>query len=156
MIKDWLEDLAKPGTETIKVAVGYCTPARVKITGVLKPYHIKVHCIDQKLHHDADGFATHYTATIRVNSKAAAWAEYVLLRSGKFELLSRPKNRKNAEWAAQYGGRMPTPWDVLSGRAKPWLDPECTHDPKTGKKLTKKQRAAAQYSPPAKKRRRRR
>jgi hypothetical protein len=45
-----------------------------------------------------------------VNDDAARWAEYLLLRSNHFHLLSRPIDARNERWAIKWSGRMPQPW----------------------------------------------
>ena len=60
-------------------------------------------------------------AEIRVSEKAAAWAEYLLLRTGALYVPGRYVNRRNAEWAKRHGGVMPPAWS----EGKPWIEASC-------------------------------
>ena len=109
-------------SKTIVIGWGACTPMRPKhVLSALKPYGVKV----EKL--IVDGQTTGSEAQITVSDAAAEWAEYLILRSGKFGLLSPPLNPKNIKWAAKWQtlpaqrgcnghtqagtvGKLPTPW----------------------------------------------
>jgi len=131
------ETLFRPDTETIAVATAICTATRTKITGVLSPYHVRHEISHEYIVRDTStGFPLYGVATIRVKrGKVAIWAEYLLLRSGKFIVTSRPKHPKNAAWAKKHDGLLPTPWDARSEKSA-MVEKKCKHDPETGRKLT--------------------
>ncbi len=104
-------------TKTISVAKGLCSPARGAITGTLKPYGVKVLRISEYKDPTLDGYM--HCADVTVNDKAAAWAEYLLLRSGRFQLLSKPINPDNEKWALKWNKKMPRPWIEKGCDAKP-------------------------------------
>ncbi len=108
---------------TISVAKGLCSPARQAITGTLKPYGVVVHNVREY----RDDTLSQYMncAEVTVNSQAAGWVEYLLLRSGRFQLLSKPVNPGNEKWALKWDRKMP----------KPWIEKGCDH-PK-GKRQSK-------------------
>lgn len=100
----------------IVVAAGLCVPMRERIARTLAPYGV-VHEARNGGWLDACGgptidpnFARVDTGVVLVRDQAAAWAEYLLLRSGRFRLLSSPLDPRNARWALQWGGAMPRPW----------------------------------------------
>lgn len=140
---------AKPGprTQTITVAKPYCSPARNITTGALQPYGVKVHAIDERTEKaELRGFLRRMkveartwdnlkfgpgaviwlpmaiVAEVRVNEAAAAWAEYLLLRTGKLYVPGKYVNPRNAEWAARHGGQMPPAW----AEGRPWIETSCS------------------------------
>lgn len=121
----WLDNLMYPGTVTIQVAKPWCTPARGVILSALQPYHVKILGLSEKIVEDGEGNKLYIEASIRVQAKQGKWAEYLLLRTARFQLLSKPLYRNNARLAARYAGKMPTPWDRMTGRAEPWQEPGC-------------------------------
>lgn len=121
----WVDGLFNPGTELIRVAKPWCTPARPVALSALQPYHVAILSFDERIVRDLDGNNLFIEASIRVKREQAEWAEYLLLRTNRFQLVSRPINPKNKRWAARYAGRMPTPWDIATGRAQPWREPGC-------------------------------
>ena len=123
LLKGLFEDLfdgfrPKPKTETILVAKPYCTPARQTITGIFNHYGVKLLGLKEKLTYENDIPAL-IEATVTVSSKQAVWAEYLLLRSQKFMLMSKPKNKRNLEWASKYNV-MPESWN-----GKPLIEKGC-------------------------------
>ena len=129
-------------TRVITVAKPYCSPARNIITGALQPYGVKIYGdikeysrmagvrgMFKQLQLSPESFdggvpvalpiAT--IAEIRVSEKAAAWAEYLLLRTGALYVPGRYVNRRNAEWAKRHGGVMPPAWS----EGKPWIEASC-------------------------------
>lgn len=97
--------------KTIIVAKALCTPARDAVTRTLQPYgvlHTIEHYPDETLSKAMQAVA------VTVNDQAAAWTEYLLLRSKQFRLLSTPLDSRNKQWAGQWNGKMPQPW-VESG-----------------------------------------
>lgn len=105
-------------TETIVVAKPYCTPARQTITGIFNQYGVKLLGLKEKLTY-VDNIPALIEATVTVSSKQAVWAEYLLLRSHKFMLMSQPKNKRNFEWASKHNV-MPQSWN-----GKPLIEKNC-------------------------------
>lgn len=125
-------------TRTITVAKAYCTPARDIITGALQPYGVRIYgyreytrltspraWLRQQGINDAEPEAKPLPmatfADVTVSEAAAAWAEYLLLRTGKLYVPGKYVNARNARWAAQHGGRMPPQWD----RGEPLIEASC-------------------------------
>ena len=108
----------KPNTETIVVAKPYCTCARQTITGIFNQYGVKLLGLKEKLTY-VDNIPALIEATVTVSSKQAVWAEYLLLRSHKFMLMSKPKNARNLEWATKHNV-MPESWN-----GKPLIEVGC-------------------------------
>lgn len=61
-------------------------------------------------------------ARVTVSEKAAAWAEYLLLRTGKLYVPGAYVNKRNEQWAARHGGQMPPAWD----KGQPWIESSCS------------------------------
>jgi hypothetical protein len=125
---------------TITVAKPYCAPARDAVMTALKPYGVKIYN-----YHEAERMVSPRTvlkmsksfadyvdsmpgtlpvatvATVTVSAEAAAWAEYLLIRSGKLYRVGPYINRRNAEWAGKHGGQMPPAWH----EGKPWIETSC-------------------------------
>lgn len=113
----------------IVVAKPICTPARIIISAALDPYGVNYECnesivlrqlnplkLPKGTEPQTDDSPLCYVAHVRVKENAAQWAEYLLLRTHKFVLLSPPKNPRNAQWVARFNvGDMP----------KPWVEPGC-------------------------------
>lgn len=97
--------------KTIIVAKALCTPARDAVTRTLQPYGV-LHTIEH--YPDATLSKAMQAVAVTVNDQAAAWTEYLLLRSKQFRLLSDPIDSRNKSWSAQWNGKMPQPW-VESG-----------------------------------------
>ena len=138
-----MRDELKPGprTRTITVAKPYCSPARSIITGALQPYGVKIHGITERprmagmrgmikqMGLDPDSFdggtntplPIAQVAKVTVNEQAAAWAEYLLLRTGKLYCPDGYVNARNEQWAKQHGGTMPPAWN----EGKPWIETSC-------------------------------
>ena len=103
-------------TTKIVVAAAMCTPTRVHVKNALQPYGVKHRVVGEFLGdysgawvQDAAG-AYLMVAEVEVNDQAAKWAEYLLLRSGKLQLVSTPLDERNRKWALRWRGRMPRPW----------------------------------------------
>ena len=134
-------------TRTITVAKPFCTPARDIVMTALNGYGVKVYDyservipvsladfarrmkIERKTFENLQygsmapvflPMAIH--AEVTVSEKAAAWAEYLLLRTGKLYVPGKYVNRRNEEWAAKHGGRMPPAWQ----EGKPWIEQSCS------------------------------
>lgn len=134
---------------TITVAKPFCSPARNIITAAFAPYGVKCHRITERtklisLHDFARRMKvelrTHenlkygptaapaflpmaIVADVTVNEKAAAWAEYLLLRTGLLYVPGKYQNPRNEQWAAQHNGRMPPAWD----NGTPWIEASCSN-----------------------------
>lgn len=133
LFKDVIEEFRpKSKTETIIVAKPYCTPARETITGIFNQYGVKLLGLKEKLTY-IDNIPGLIEANVTVSSKQATWAEYLLLRSHKFMLMSQPKNKRNLEWASKHKV-MPESWN-----GKPLIEKNCKEGLKT-LKGAKKQR----------------
>lgn len=94
--------------KTITVAKGLCSPARDAITRTLRPYGVKIRNISEYKDPALDGYM--HCADVTVNDAAAAWTEYLLLRSGRFQLLSKPIDPRNEAWALKWDKKMPQQW----------------------------------------------
>ena len=92
-------------TTRIVVAAAMCTPTRTHVKNALQPYGVKFRIAGE---YTAGAYLM--VAEVDVNDQAAKWAEYLMLRSGKMQLISKPLDRRNLQWALQWGGAMPRPW----------------------------------------------
>ncbi len=115
------ELFGEPGKKIV-VTKGLCAPSRNTVTGMFKQYGIKI--LDYEEHieqilHNGKYIPVYYQATIKVRPQQAVWAEYVLLRSKKFLLKSKPLDKRNFAWANKYNGVMPPSWN------KPIIDKGC-------------------------------
>ena len=128
-----LLDLPESPTETIIVAKPYCQPARGIIESIFEKYGVKLHGYKERLEY-IDGIPGLVTATVKVSSKQAVWAEYLLLRSHHFMLRSQPKNKRNLEWASKHNV-MPESWN-----GKPLIEVGCKEGLKRLKKNGKQNR----------------
>lgn len=109
--------------KTIVVASGLCAPARSHVQKALRPYSVQFRCTSWAEHEDGtrgpdDGMGLYNVARVRVNDGAARWAEYLLLRTGHFQLLSKPIDQRNERWAVRWNGRMPQPWVEAGCKAR--------------------------------------
>lgn len=129
-------------TRTITVAKPFCTPCRHIITGALDPYGVRIYSYSEaarmanpltvlrmssKIAGDGNLKIPHalpiaQVAQVIVSEKAAAWAEYLLLRTGKLYRVGPYINQHNREWAARHGGQMPPAWH----EGKPWIKNSCS------------------------------
>lgn len=116
---DLLQDIrVKKQIETIIVAKPYCSPARPIVEEIFKTYGVKLLGYRDRLEYIGSIPSIH-KARITVSSKQAVWAEYLLLRSNKFMLMSKPKNKRNLEWAKKHSA-MPESWN-----GKPLIERNC-------------------------------
>jgi hypothetical protein len=146
MFGDLLKDIkgvfGGSDTVTLTFAKAYCTPARDIIEPVLRKYGVKLYGYSEipkmanplKLlrlgqHMEGDMFFTlpgalpiAQEAKVVVSKKAAAWAEYLLLRTGKLYRVGKFTNPKNLAWARQHGGTMPPAWE----KGEPWIEASCS------------------------------
>lgn len=104
----------------IRLIAGMCAPIRDRVALTLAPYGV-VYAVEGATWLDTNGLPTDDlrlaradSCAVTVRDQAAAWAEYLLLRSGRFRLLSTPLDPRNERWAVQWRGTMPRPW-VESG-----------------------------------------
>ena len=129
-------------TTTLTFAKPYCSPARGIIEPVLAKYGVKVFryqeaprmtnpltvlALTSKIasgsgYRIPNALPIAQVVTVTVSEAAAAWAEYLLMRTGKLYRTGGYINRRNQQWAAQHGGEMPPAWD----EGKPWIEKSCT------------------------------
>jgi hypothetical protein len=144
LLKDIKETfgIAESDTTTLTFAKPYCTPARGIIEPVLKKYGVKVYGYTEEARVTnprnlwRPGQRKNLTgpianlpvalpiaqvAEVVVSKKAAAWAEYLLLRTGQLKRVGKFTNPKNAAWARQHGGKMPPAWE----KGEPWIEKSC-------------------------------
>lgn len=131
---------------TLTFAKPYCAPARGIIEPVLAKYGVKVYAYSEGLRManpltllakesklDPRAFddmaasfplqlPTAQVAKVTVSEKAAAWAEYLLLRTNQVYRVGRYINKRNEAWAARHGGQMPPAWH----EGKPWIERTCS------------------------------
>lgn len=142
-IKDTVSTM-RHGTPTtdLTFAKPYCSPARGIIEPVLAKYGVKVYGYQEaprmtnpldvlkmtsripgtsglKIPH---ALPVAQVATVTVSEAAAAWCEYLLLRTGKLYRVGPYINKRNQQWAAQHGGQMPPAW----AEGKPWIERTCS------------------------------
>lgn len=128
-------------TRTITVSKPYCSPARSIITSTFQRYGVKIFDLKEKVVStslgkaiaqrklDASAFDDYARKTlpvaqlaqVTVSEKQAVWAEYLMLRTGKLHIVGGYQNRRNEQWAKQYGGRMPPAWQD----GQPWIEKSC-------------------------------
>lgn len=140
------------GTHTLTVQKPYCTPAKSIILAALKPYGVRVHGIHEYVigwspsgYSSVDLTSTEalsvapvaQEAKITINKSQAGWAEYLLWRTGKLSVVKGSIDDRNREWAAKYGGKMPTPW---SAKHNPdaQIEPGCARGHKLWRAVQKK------------------
>lgn len=120
-------------TTTITVAKAWCVPSRFYLSKALPRYGVwfDAPAADTNVNVDkVTGIPAYQTAVITVRQKQAVWAEYLILsiksQDGRpvFQVLSEPKDRRNADWAARRRG-LPPPWDLKHGGSIQWIDGEC-------------------------------
>lgn len=121
-------------SKTINVAWGLCAPMRPQhVLPLLEPYHVRIERLEMYRE------STHTGALVTVSDAAAKWTEYLLCRSGKFSLLSKPLEPRNIQWAEKWQtipiqrgcnahkmegtvrgtmGQMPATWDDKAKQAK--------------------------------------
>lgn len=129
-------------TETLTFAKPWCAPSRGIIEPVLQKYGVKVYGFSEAPKMTSPAMVLKMTAKIpgdgglkipqalpvaqvakvTVSKDAAAWAEYLLLRTEQLYRVGPYINRRNATWAAQHGGQMPAAWD----EGKPWIEKSCS------------------------------
>lgn len=99
---------APPERVTLKFTAAYCTPARHWLPDILAPYKVKNVVVRDK--NMSDDYGNMWQdVEVDVNKQAAAWAEYLLLRSKKLLPNGKLFENKNMEWAARRDD-MPKAW----------------------------------------------
>lgn len=109
-------------TQTIVVAKPMCIPARTEVTKIFDQYGVKILNMKQSIQmvdFEDKKIPGLWLAKVTVSAKQAEWAEYLLLRSHKFMLWSKPLNAKNLEWADRHNV-MPQSWN-----GKPLIEKNC-------------------------------
>jgi len=121
-----------PGKRTITVAKPYCSPARHLVTGALQPYGVKIYSLTESIktvgvkaalrqfgiddsafdnsERTTSPLPTAMVCRVVVNEQAAAWAEYLLLRTRKLYIVGDYVDPRNLAWATKHGGTMPPAW----------------------------------------------
>lgn len=93
---------------TLKFTAAYCTPARNWLPDILAPYKVKNVVVRDK--NQSDDYGNMWQdVEVDVNKQAAAWAEYLLLRSKRVVPNGKLFEDKNREWAARRDD-MPKAW----------------------------------------------
>ena len=119
-------------SRTIIVGWGQCAPMRNKdVLTALTPYGVRVRSLTIDVQPEGS------IANVTVSDEAAAWAEYLLCRSGRFGLMSKPIDARNIEWGAKWHtlpvqrgchtghtqagtvGEMPVPWSESKTKRQP-------------------------------------
>lgn len=121
-ISNWWDGILHPGTKKIVVSKGWCTPARDTVLTAMKNYGVKVLDYEEEVIEWPGVGPVRIDARVRVKDEQAVWAEYLLLRTGKLRLRSKPLNQRNREWAERHGGQMPPAWEIAAGR---WREKGC-------------------------------
>ena len=147
LMKDLRGSFGAAGTRVITVAKPFCSPARDIITGAFQPYGIKMFNYHEEVKMvSLKDFARRMKVELRtfenlkfgigapmflpaaiyahvtVSAKAAHWAEYVLLRTGKLYVPGAYVDRRNEEWASKHNGHMPPAWNG----GKPTIEATCS------------------------------
>ena len=99
---------AAPERVTLKFTAAYCTPARNWLPDILAPYKVKNVVVRDK--NMSDDYGNMWQdVEVDVNKQAAAWAEYLLLRSKRVVPNGKLFEAKNEDWAARRDD-MPKAW----------------------------------------------
>jgi len=125
LVQEIKQSFGGTATRTITVAKPYCTPARDQITGALQPYGVVIHGFNEyteKFNHLGRMVPALQVAEVTVSAQAASWAEYLILRSGKFRVYGEYQDVRNEAWATKHAGRMPPAWKA----GKPWIEKSCS------------------------------
>lgn len=129
-------------TETLTFAKPWCAPSRGIIEPVLAKYGVKVYGFSEAERManpltvlkmtakipGSSGLAIPHAlpiaqvAQVTVSKEAAAWAEYLLLRTGKLYRVGGYINKRNQAWASKHGGQMPPAWND----GEPWIEKSCS------------------------------
>lgn len=117
------------GRHQFRLMAGYCTPKRSVLTGLFKKYGIKGAHVTEELEKNAEGYPLFYYLTATVNTTQARWAEYLILRSGKFTITNALYDERNRQWANK--GGMPKAWS----EGKPWIETSCSEGMKAWQPL---------------------
>lgn len=105
-------------SKTIVLAKPYCIPARGIVKSICQQYGVKILGFTEQLHY-FDDIPGLYISRLKVKATQAEWTEYLLLRSQKFMLFSKPLNKRNLEWASRHK-LMPLSWN-----GKPLIEVGC-------------------------------
>lgn len=140
-----LDDLRlEGGQRSITVAKPYCMPARGIVQSALQPYGVKIHSLTETVKTvgvraamrqygiDDTAFDNAVRTTsplpmaqvcrVVVNRQAAAWAEYLLLRTKQLYIVGNYVDPRNLAWATKHGGQMPPAWED----GKPMIEKGCS------------------------------
>ncbi|MEZ4614076.1 MAG: hypothetical protein R2867_00980 [Caldilineaceae bacterium] len=138
-IRDMFTEIAHgTPTRTITVAGAYCAPLRNTITATFQRYGVRLYDFHEQTKYasrhelswvgdvDTSKFPNRLpiaqVAQVTVSKAAAAWAEYLLLRTGRLKCPDGYIDQRNEQWAARHGGQMPPAW----ADGKPWIERSCS------------------------------
>ncbi len=153
----WAELRTGEQLRTLTIAKPYCSPARDLITATFQQYGVKLYDYKEQVRYASkfqlswagaiprgtelpDRLPIAQVATVTISEKAAAWAEYLLLRTGKLYCPDGYINERNKAWAARHGGKMPPAW----AEGKPWIERGCSEGMKAWGPLRKARRKGRQ------------
>lgn len=91
----------------------YCCPCRDIVMTALNTYGVKVHDYRESLEwveFNACELPAFHTATFKVSSRQASWAEYLLRRTQRLMITHGSVDGRNEAWAMKWEGKMPKPW----------------------------------------------
>ena len=134
----------------IIVAQGMCAPIRPQVLTALQPYgfkplHVESYAQAEDGRRARDGALVIgndrpqcNVAEITVSDAAARWCEYVLLRSHKFQLMSRPLDTRNETWAAKWN-TLPRAWTQAGCSVKQAQTPQRQRRPQRTRRTKRQQ-----------------
>lgn len=134
----------------IIVAQGMCAPIRPQVLTALQLYgfkglHVESYAQAEDGRRAKDGALVIgndrpqcNVAEITVSDAAARWCEYVLLRSHKFQLMSRPLDARNERWAAKWTA-IPRAWTQAGCSVKQAQTPQRQRRPQRTRRTKRQQ-----------------
>ena len=134
----------------IIVAQGMCAPIRPQVLTALQLYgfkglHVESYAQAEDGRRAKDGALVIgndrpqcNVAEITVSDAAARWCEYVLLRSHKFQLMSKPLDPRNELWAAKWA-TLPRAWTQAGCSVKQAQTPQRQRRPQRTRRTRQQQ-----------------
>jgi len=99
------------GTHTFIVHKPCCTPARDTIYTALEPRGVEIVRYRETMVYAGDPpKPSAQEARVVVRASQANWVEYLMERTRRLHIVDGRIDVRNAEWAAKYQGKLPTPW----------------------------------------------